>query len=132
MNKSRLAVIACCFVIVYSLCSCKKSSSTPTAHVITYKLTSSDFTPFSSVSYTNVLGVQTVVSATDSTSGWSKTISESYTGFTVILQVQGQNSSTSELRYTLEIIADGTSRAKQQITTAAFASFNTQVSAVIQ
>lgn len=132
MNKFRLIGFGCCLILLYSLYSCKKDSSTPAKRVITYKLTSSNYTLFTNIAYTDTIGVQEVASAADSTSGWSKTISESYTGFTVLLQTQGQNSSSSELTYTLEIIADGVSKAKQDYSTPAFSSFNSQISTIIQ
>src|SRR4051794_35157324 len=112
MHKRHLAIIG--FLFVSCLHSCKKDTASLTKHVITYKITSSNYTLFSNISYTDTLGVQSIASAVDSTSEWSKTISESYTGFTVLLQVQGQNSTTSDLNYTLEIVVDGTSRAMQQ------------------
>ena len=132
MNKRGFSVLGVAIIILCSFYSCKKNSSAPAKRVITYKLTSNDYTPFSSVSYTDTLGVQSIVSAVDSTAGWSKTISESYTGFTAVLQVQGQNSSSGQLDYTLEILVDGISKSKQQNSIAPFNSFNTQISAVIQ
>jgi len=133
MNKSRLVIIAGCFAIVCCLYSCKKSSSSsPVSHVITYKLTASDYAPFNNISYTDSLGIQESASAADSTMGWSKVVIEPYSNFPTTLQVQGLNSSASELTYTLEIIVDGTSRAKQQNSTDAFNSFSTQISTLIQ
>jgi hypothetical protein len=132
MNKSWIGIVGIAFIIFCSLYSCKKNSSAPAKRVITYKLTSSNYAPFSSVSYTDTLGVQSVVSAVDSTSGWSKTISESYTGFTAVLQVQGQNSSTNQLDYTLEILVDGVSKSTKQDSIKPFGSFNTQTSVIIQ
>lgn len=132
MNKLKFCIIGIALIICCSLNSCKKNSSAPAKRVITYKLTSNNYALFSSVSYTDTLGVQSVVSAVDSTSGWSKTISESYTGFTAVLQVQGQNSSTSQLDYTLEILVDGVSRSTKQDSVQPFGSFNTQTSVIIQ
>ena len=132
MNKGWIGIVGITLIIFCSLYSCKKNSSAPAKRVIIYKLTSSNYAPFSSVSFTDTLGVQSVVSAVDSTSGWSKTISESYTGFTAVLQVQGQNSSTSQLDYTLEILVDGVSRATKQDSVQPFGSFNTQTSVIIQ
>ncbi len=132
MNKRWFTIVGIALIILCGLHSCKKNSSAPAKRVITYKLTSNNYAPFSSVSYTDTLGVQSVVSAVDSTAGWSKTISEGYTGFTAVLQVQGQNSSSGQIDYTLEILVDGISKSKQQNSVEAFNSFNTQISAIIQ
>ena len=133
MNKSHLVVVASFLAIVCCLYSCKKSSSaSPVTHVITYKITASNYTPFNNISYTDSIGIQESASAADSTTGWSKVVNEPYSNFPTTLQVQGQNSSASELTYTLEIIVDGTSRAKQQNSTDAFKSFSTQISTLIQ
>ena len=127
----------CCLVVgsfLFVLCfySCKKNTASLTKHVITYKITSSNYKLFTNISYTDTLGVQSSASAFDSTSGWSKSISESYSGFTVLLHVDGQNSTTSELNYTLEIVVDGISRARKQDSAARFNSFSAEVSAVLQ
>jgi hypothetical protein len=132
-NKRGLAVIVSCAIIICNFYACKKSnSSSGVTHVITYKLTGSIYTPFNNISYTDSLGIQESASAADSTIGWSKVVTEHYSNFPVMLEVQGQNSSSSQLTYTLEIIVDGTSRAKQQYSTAAFNSFDSQVSTLIQ
>lgn len=130
MRKRHLVIVG--FLFISFFYSCKKDSTSLTKHIITYKITSSNYKLLSNISYTDTLGVQSTASAVDSTSGWSKTISESYTGFTVVLEVTGQNSATSTLNYTLEILVDGTSKAIQQNSTPPFNSFNTQISAIIQ
>ncbi len=132
-NNKRCLTVIVSFIIICNFYACKKtSSSSAVTHVITYKLTGSIYTPFNNISYTDSLGIQESASAADSTVGWSKVVTEHYSNFPVMLEVQGQNSSSSQLTYILEIIVDGTTRAKQQYSTPAFNSFDNQVSALIQ
>lgn len=132
MNKYRVVLISIGILYLCTFLSCKKDSSSPAAHVITYKLSSSNYSVFNNVSYTDSVGVQTIASAIDSISGWSKTIKESYSSFPATLQVQGQNISSNQLTYTLEIIIDGVSAAQKQESINSFSSFNTQISATAQ
>ena len=74
MFKRCLVAIVSLFIILCALHSCKKDSSSPITHTITYKLTASNYAVFNNISYTDTIGVQSVTSAVDSTSGWSKTI----------------------------------------------------------
>ena len=133
INKSRLVVIVSSMAVICSLYACKKSGSSQGGmHIITYKLDANNYAPFNNISYTDSVGIQEIASASDSTSGWSKIVSEPYSNFPATLEVQGLNSSSSQLTYTLEIIVDGSSKAKQQYATAAFNSFSNQISIVIQ
>ncbi|MBV9961083.1 MAG: hypothetical protein JO072_02450 [Parafilimonas sp.] len=130
--RRSLVAIAGFIAVICTLCACTKNgSSQPVVHVITYKLIANDYTPFNHISYTDSVGIQESVSAADSTSGWSKIVNEPYSNFPVTLEVQGQNSTSSQLTYSLEIIVDGSSKSNQQYSTAAFGSYSNQISIVI-
>lgn len=133
MYKGTRCLTICTLLILCILFSCKKDASTATAtRTITYKIVSDNFSVLSNIQYIDTLGVFTSASAVDSTTSWSKTIRESYSSFQATLQVQGQNSSSAALNYTLQIYADGITKTSQQFTVPAFNSFNDKVSATIQ
>jgi ABC-type oligopeptide transport system substrate-binding subunit len=112
--------------------ACKKdSSSSPTKHQLTYKISSNNYQPLSYVTYNDSTNSFVVTSAVDSTSGWTKTTTVT-APFTALLEVQGINNSADTLKYTLEIDQDNSPNAQQQESIMPFNSFDTQVNAAIQ
>ena len=125
--------IVCALILSNNFFSCKKDSgsSSPAIHSITYKITSNNYQVLSNINYTDT-SAPAQSSAVDSISGWSKSITTTYTQFPVQLQVQGQNSSTSTVNYQLSIYIDGLLKAAAQDSAIKFNSFSTQISAVVQ
>jgi hypothetical protein len=112
--------------------ACKKdSSSSPTKHQLTYKISSNNYQPLSYVKYNDSTNNFVVTSAVDSTSGWSKTTTVT-APLTALLEVQGVNNSSGTLNYTLEIDVDNSPKATQQESIIPFSNFDTQIEAAIQ
>jgi len=112
--------------------ACKKdSSSAPVKHKLTYKVSSNNYQPLSNVKYNDSTNNFVVTSAVDSTSGWTKTITVT-APLTAWLEVQGVNTGSDTLNYTLEIDVDNSPKATQQASIIPFGSFDTQVQAAIQ
>lgn len=132
MRRTFFSIAYLTAIISTCLLSCSKSSSTTnTQHQLSYKVTANNYTPLTSVSYVDTSYAPVTGSASDSTSGWSKT----YTvpaSFSAQLSVQGINSTSATLYYTLEIDEDGAIKTKVQDSAAKFTSFNTQIGATIQ
>ncbi len=133
MQTCRICILYL-LILSFNFFSCKKDSgsSSPTTHLITYKISSNNYGILSNINYTDTSGILVPSSAVDSTSGWSKSITTHYTQFPVQLQVQGQNASSSTLNYQLSIYIDGTLKASQQDSATKFSSFSTVASAIVQ
>jgi hypothetical protein len=133
MQKWRICILFL-IIIAFNLFSCKKdSSSAPSvSHTIKYEITSNNYQVFNNIYYTDTIGVLRQTDGVDSVTGWSKSFTINYSPFTAQLQVQGQNSTTSTLKYDLKIIVDGQLKADEQDSASKFNSFSTQASAEIQ
>ena len=124
-----LIVTLIIFAVPYS---CKKdSSNAPARHQLTYKISSDNYLPLSNVKYNDSTNSFVQTSAVDSTSGWTKTTTVT-APFTALLEVQGINTTSDTLNFTLEIDQDNSPKALQQESVKPFNSFDVQVNADIQ
>ncbi len=130
-RKPFILIVSLFLIITFS---CAKHTTYPDSpnRVVSYSLTSSNYQPFSDISYTDADGAPATASAADSVSAWSKTITTTINPFNAQMEVQGLNNTSAQINYTVSIFVSGVIISSKQDSVAPFKSFDTQLAAVVQ
>ncbi|HYK44410.1 MAG TPA: hypothetical protein VEV83_04535 [Parafilimonas sp.] len=114
--------------------SCAKhlNNPEPSERLVSYSLSSSNYQPFSDITYINGDGAQASASAADSTSYWSTTVATSMNPFNAHMEVKGFNNTADTLRFTISIYLSGVLQASKQDSVLQFSTFDSEVATVIQ
>ena len=133
MCKCKSLIVVFCVMIIATI-SCAKQINDPASstRLVSYSLSASNLRPFSNITYTSGDGTDSSASAVDSTSYWTKTVVTSANPFNAHMEVQGVNNTSATINYTISIYVEGVLKETEQDSVSPFASFDSEVSAVVQ
>lgn len=130
-RKPFFLILSLLLIITFS---CAKHINDPGSsnRLISYSLSSSNYQPFSNITYNDGNGIQVSASAADSISPWTQTDPTSIIPFNAEMEVQGINNTSAIINYTISIYVSGVIISSKQDSVAPFNSFDTQLAAEVQ